>query len=194
MNPLENTVVVGIDLSMTSTGLALLTGDGYMDAYAIQTDPNTGTQIERQSIITSTVMKNIREFELVQGKVDTVFMEGYSMSSRFGQVFTLGELGGIMKYRLIGAGYRVGVLPPSSVKKFIGAGGGADKKGVAAAMKEHYGVEFDTTDQTDAAVLAIATHTRLHYENWCANFESRNTLDIPKHQMDALSKLSYLVD
>jgi Holliday junction resolvasome RuvABC endonuclease subunit len=72
---------------------------------------------------------NLSEFFLMHinhNKVNLIYIEGYSYSSK-GQVFSIGENGGILKWKLYDMGYDFGIIDPSSIKKFA-TGKGNSKK------------------------------------------------------------------
>lgn len=179
--------VVGVDLSLTSTGVTTLTGDGVVDSYALPTTTKMGDQCRRQTIICEGVWEIVRRFEWLEGSVDLIMVEGYAMGVKSGQVFSLGELGGVFRNRFTCAGYQVAVIPPTSVKKFIGAGGGADKEKVKEALKGNYGIEFPTTDQTDATCIALAAYHLLLYNKY-------NNRYVTASDIDTLSGVTLLQD
>jgi Holliday junction resolvasome RuvABC endonuclease subunit len=63
----------------------------------------------------------------------SINLEGYSFGST-GQVYNIGENGGILKWRLFSAGYSCNILPPTVIKKFATGKGNANK----ALMYEHF--------------------------------------------------------
>lgn len=147
-----NLTVLGIDPSLTCTGLAVLQNDGLRaETRAVQVP---GTGIPRLLALRDAVMEWIRAYTPV-----VVAMEGYSMAARAGRLADLGELGGVLKVALWEMGYRQDngtllVVPPALVKKFATGQGNADKGAVRVAVYKRWGFEARTDDETDAYVLA----------------------------------------
>lgn len=129
--------VVGLDLSLTATGLC-------------RADGTTVTLSSKQR-----GMARIGELRwqvltgLGLGRPDLVAIEDYAFS-RGGHAHEAGELGGVVKWMLIEEGQPYVLVGPSSLKRFATGKGNANKieMGVAAAK---LGQDFDGDDnQCDA--------------------------------------------
>lgn len=82
-----------------------------------------------------------------------VVYEGYSMGSRHGRAFDIGELGGVLKLLFFDAGVDILLVPPTSLKLFATGKGNSDKPAMIAAMSEARGEKFSSSDEADAYAL-----------------------------------------
>ena len=176
---------VGIDLSLTSTGLVFLTGDGMVDSFNIKTKPKNGSVTHRIAYIRDQIMNKFDTFSMVEDKPKFVAIEGYAMGIRGGRSFTIGELGGVVKEHFRQRGIDVYIVPPNNLKKFISGKGTGDKDMVRLELYKKYGLELPTNDEVDAAVLALMAHS-YHCDQSC------NMFDMPSYQRDSLAKCEYL--
>jgi len=81
-----------------------------------------------------------------------IFLEGYSFGSRGAATVTLGEFGGLLRWRL--SAWRVVEVAPATLKQFATGKGNANKTQVVAAVTKRYGVTFDSDNEYDAYALA----------------------------------------
>jgi crossover junction endodeoxyribonuclease RuvC len=149
--------VVGLDLSLTSTGVA----DG------------NGT---RRFCPKSRGIERLHDFYTWAAAVraDLVMMEGYSYGSR-GKVFDIGEMGGVVKLALSMRGVPFIIVPPSTLKKYATGKGNAGKDEVLSAAIRA-GFAGSNNDEADAwwlrhmglvrvgSIAASAARTRLAEE------------------------------
>ena len=91
---------MGLDLSLTSTGWSC---DG---EYGVISSKNKKTQ--RLVDISGEILKKCSKH-----KVETVVIEGYSFASRSGQAFSIGELGGVVRFCLLQSGFEFVEVPPT---------------------------------------------------------------------------------
>lgn len=134
--------VVGIDASLTSTGIAILQGDEINTA-AIKTDLKGPARLSYLRDCIQQIVAN----------ADLVVLENYAYS-RPNQAHQIGELGGVLRVMLYESGVKWIEVAPAAVKKFATGKGNAVKEAVAVGVYRHWGKEFKTNDETDAAVLA----------------------------------------
>jgi hypothetical protein len=87
-------LVLGLDLSITNTGLCLIDAatEGIVDAFAIQTEPADGPRVVRCEFISTIICEYLDNVHLI-------VIEDYAYS-RGTALATLGELGGIVKLGL----------------------------------------------------------------------------------------------
>jgi crossover junction endodeoxyribonuclease RuvC len=137
-------VFLGVDQSLTGTGLCVLSDEGVLVASATVTpeDLRDGARLAfiKQAVAT-----------MLPGVVFAA-LEGYSYNS-VGHVFELGEIGGVVKVALLEAGVPYVVVPPVLVKKFATGKATADKDDMALAAKAR-GCVFSDDNQADAFFLA----------------------------------------
>lgn len=150
---------VGLDLSLTATGMAQFRGPGF-DIQTLVTDKRRG--FDRLQYI----REKVRRFVTGQGdpalRARGVGIESYSMASKFNRE-AMGELGGIVRMMLWEEGIPFVDIAPTAVKKFITGKGSAGEKGlVMVEVFKRYGITVADNNQADAIVLAqIAEH---HFE------------------------------
>lgn len=140
--------VMGIDPSLTSTGLVTLSPNGDYESNAIQP---TERGMERLTEIREAVWDAADAwFDFPQ----LVAIEGYAFGARGAAMFSLGELGGVLRWSLHSWHIPYIDVPPSQVKKFATGKGNSKKDEIMLAVYKRWGVEFKTSDEADAYVLA----------------------------------------
>ncbi len=162
-----STVVVGLDLSLTATGVGVVT--------AIMRNAET---IRRPQYRGTERLRSIRD--AVINRVDgirpaLVVVEGYA-HGRTNQAHQLGELGGVVRVALDELGQRWCELPPSSLKKYATGKGNADKAAVLTEAVRRLGYAGSSNDEADALWLACAGHHLLGHP----------VVDVPKTHAVAL--------
>lgn len=130
--------VLGLDLSLTAAGLAVIDSRERLLAVAVcATDPKDGSRIERMDWIAETVIEHVSRFN-----PSLIIIEDYAYS-RPTSVATLGELGGIVKlalWRHTGVSECWMTVTSSECKKFV-TGSAASKGGkerMIAAAQPYY--------------------------------------------------------
>lgn len=165
---------MGLDLSLTATG-AVAYGERAI---------KSGTF--GRSVACPTVQDRVYRYDRMIGdlsawmnweKACLVAIEGYSYGSKGQAIYSIAELGGLVRHWLIcDLGLPVIEIPPSSLKLFaIGKGGGkgVDKTAVALAVYKRYGVEFPNDNETDAYVLARMAACLVGMEEPQTDFQKR---------------------
>jgi crossover junction endodeoxyribonuclease RuvC len=144
-------VFLGIDQSLTGTGLCVLSAAGKLVSSALVT-PDHLRDGARLVFIKKAVASMLSGVEFVA-------MEGYSYNS-VGHVFELGEIGGVLKVLLVEHEISYIIVPPVLVKKFATGTTHADKDAMLSAAIRR-GHDFGKNDdQADAFFLA---HIALAY-------------------------------
>lgn len=152
---------IGLDLSLTSSGLAAIDHKGYIsETAAIKTDPAKGVieRVRRYETIKNLVVEFVNSYSpchiLIEGYIFGGF--GYGIHDRC-------ELGGIIRHQIwthCKDVMSISEIPPTSLQKAItGYGGGdrdAKKKAMKAAVDEIFGsIALSTDDEYDAVGLAL---------------------------------------
>ena len=143
----NNYTVVGIDQSLSSTGVAVL----FVGA--------TGTTHSTCAITPKTrgVVRLIEIEQRIKAAIPTntaiVLLEGYAYQGH-GAVFSLGELGGTIKLLVHRLNLRLLIVPPTTLKKYVIGSGIAPKSKMLLGVYKKWGVEFDTDDEADSYALA----------------------------------------
>lgn len=127
--------VVGLDLSLTATGVAF---GGLAARISTKKDG-----CERLAAVRERVL------EFLTPLPDLVGIEGYSFNSKYGGE-RLGELGGVIRLQLWELGIPFVEIPPASVKKYATGSGTASKDEVLGAAIRRLGYERDDHNEADA--------------------------------------------
>lgn len=132
--------IVGLDLSLNSTGVALPSGA------TLRHQPRC-TGVERlawhRDAIAAALAANV---------VDLAVLEGYAYGRHNGAA-ALGELGGVVRLALADAGVPVVVVPPAALKLYATGKGNASKDEVFAAAIRRLDYEGSSNDECDALWL-----------------------------------------
>ena len=136
--------IVGVDASLTSTGIAVINENNRQETLTIQSK-NTGS--ERLIEIRKKLLQIVDD-------ADLVVIEDYAFA-RANQAHQIGELGGVLRVMFHELGLNVLKVAPSAVKKFATGKGVASKEQMAVAVYKRWGKEFATNDEADAYTLAI---------------------------------------
>lgn len=143
--------VAGIDVSLTSTGVATLGGTTAIPTKGKRAD-DLPTRNRRLILITGHVLRAV-------GQVDLAVIEGPSHHSIGGSAWDRGGLwwrivGGLMAREIA-----VAVVPPACRAKYATGNGAARKQAVMAAVADRYGTHCATDDEADALTLrAMGLH------------------------------------
>lgn len=111
---------VGLDLSLTGTGIVVNVDDEVVYQNLIHTQPSDGSQHHRISYIAAETSRLVRLHE-----PDLVGIEGYAFDKKFGGE-TLAEIHGVVKHYLFHEEAPWALIPPQSLKKY--ALGGVPQK------------------------------------------------------------------
>ncbi|MFA7191056.1 MAG: crossover junction endodeoxyribonuclease RuvC [Dehalococcoidales bacterium] len=168
-------IIVGIDASLTSTGIAVF-DDAGIRTYAIQ--PQI-TGPERLIEIRNKISHEAKN-------ADLVFLEGYAFA-RANQAHQMGELGGVLRVMFLEMGIKVIEVAPSTVKKFATGKGNAKKEDIAVAVYKRWKFEADTNDEIDAYCLLQIGLAYMNRVNGLTAFQ-REVIDGLKKEKKAKGK------
>lgn len=161
-------VYLGLDLSLTGTGVVLIDREG--DVIHAATIKNKLRGMERLKFIEGEI-----EYILRCNATINIAIEGYAMGIRTGQSFSIGELGGVIKLLLYEWKKPFVIVSPTSLKKFVLGKGVGDKDMIIMNVYKRWGFEAKTSDEADALVLAYISREL-----------DRNTGNLPKYQEEVL--------
>lgn len=136
--------VVGLDLSLTGTGIA------YPDGTTAVFDTSKMRGMDRILWLRAAIAEHIASCA-----PHLVVIEDYAFS-RGGHAHETGELGGVVKARLIDDGQPYAIVGPTNLKRYAlgkGNGKGTDKIAMGVAAYKRSGTEFADDNQCDAAWL-----------------------------------------
>jgi len=150
--------ILGLDLSLTETGLVALEDKEIVMKHLIKTKPDQfETEIERILYIINEITS------LPIPYLDLVVIEGASLGSfKTRSLFTLGKLHGLIEMFLKENEIKYIIVPPRSLKKFITGKGNAKKELMLLKVYKKYGIEFDNNNLCDA--FALAKYGEENYE------------------------------
>ena len=167
----ESPYYVGLDISVTGTGLVVLDRQLQITtAECIKSKPQDDWYARVNNIV-SRVFSHIPDPVLC-----AVFVEDYAYAAK-GQVFNIAELSGIIKFRLWHDAYPFLRIPPTSLKKFTTATGTAPKELMMKEVYKRYGVDFNDNNVADAYALA-----RMGYA-------ITMQVNVPQYQKDAIKNV-----
>jgi Holliday junction resolvasome RuvABC endonuclease subunit len=167
---------VGLDLSLTSTGIAL--GD---DTHAVPADKLRGPA--RLAHIRDRIHEHLAGFLYERGNPIVILLEGYSFASKNSHAHSLGELGGVMRLWFHDHGFPVIEVPPTCRAKFATGKGNAGKSEVVSAISARTGRIWTgrgAEDECDAWILQEMglTHLGTPRHDWPASHRNAlNTID-----------------
>ena len=136
------TNILAVDASLTSTGICM------SDMLPFRLIPPKGVM----------GMPRLRWFKgeihrlLQLHDIDLMIIEGYAFGAK-GRVFTIGELGGVVKLVAWELGIDIMVTPPSTLKKFTTGLGNANKEAMLKAVHDNWGYLTFQNDEADAYAL-----------------------------------------
>ena len=145
--------VVGLDLSLTATGVADKQG-----ARVIRTGQMRGA--ERLKYIGAQVDRICTGKDYLEIKADIVVIEGYAHAAEYAGP-QIGELGGVIKVCLYQRGIPFISVPPTTMKKFATGKGNASKDMVLA---EAVRMNRDINDNNAADAYFLYLMGLAHYE------------------------------
>lgn len=136
---------IGIDASLTSTGIALLEGD-LLHTWLLKTKLRGS---ERLAYYDEEFVRLLSEY-----RPDAVCLEGYAYG-RHNKAHDIGELGGIIRLNLWRAGVPHYVVAPPTLKKFVTGSGAGGKQGISLHLFKRWGISVEQEDEADATGLAL---------------------------------------
>lgn len=131
--------IVGLDLSLTSTGWA--------NEWKTGTIKSKQDGAPRLAEIRNAVLQVVYDAE-----AELVVIEGYSFNSRQGGE-RIGELGGVIRVALFGNKVPYIEIAPSARAQYATGSGRASKDRVVAAIAARTGIAFRNSDECDAWIL-----------------------------------------
>lgn len=96
---------------------------------------------------------------------ELIIFEGYAFNAKGSSGVSLGELGGILRDKLLDYPEYLFEVTPTELKKFATGKGNASKVQVASALSSRYGVIFQTDNHADVFGLARLGMCILGYES-----------------------------
>lgn len=176
---MNDSVVVGLDMSLTGTGFCLMSG-GKITVETIKTTPKTSeNDLARLIYITDEVMKRIpADTKMIC--IEDFFTPQNAM--QMGSAIKLAMLGASIRLALYKAGLPFYVVAPSQIKKYVVGSGAAQKSLVIREVFKKYNLDVKDDNQADACVLA-------HIANDVEWYPMMGE-DTPKYQEEVIKKVA----
>lgn len=151
-------IVVGLDVSLTGTGICVVSGNPHVAVGKGLTVESTLIEVgktlrgpTRLSAVCNAVLQWLKARGVGVGT--TVAMEGYGFSSQMAH--SLGEIGGCIRLSLYLRGCNLLIIPPTTLKKYLTGKGVGQKNVVMKHVHRRWGFDVDDDNQTDAFGCAI---------------------------------------
>jgi Holliday junction resolvasome RuvABC endonuclease subunit len=137
---------LGIDASLTSTGIALL-DDNWLTTWREKPKTMGSLRLDHYDrVMTGLLSRECRP--------DVVCLEGYAYG-RSNKAHAIGELGGLIRLHLWRSGIPYCIVPPPTLKKFVTGKGSGPKQPMSLHLFKRWGVSVEEEDEADAAGLAF---------------------------------------
>jgi len=148
---IKSPVIAGVDYSITSPAITLSNNSHLRFFFFVDSPKRLPEKTEFDqftlypSLKNKNYINNIDRYQilanwavkiLIENKIDTIFLEGYSMGSRAGLAFNIGEATSLLKYFCFQNKIDVFPVPPTTVKKFATGKGNAKKEQMETAFIE----------------------------------------------------------
>ncbi len=173
--------VVGVDPSLTSTGISVIAETGELvGSHRIKTEA-TGKLVQHRMDRLTILLSRFAQI-VGAAKPEAVCIEAYSFGSSGGQAWDRIELGGMLRYWCHNNGFKMFEVAPSRLKKWACGNGAAEGKiPIVNALNKRYGVQFNTSDEYDAYALG-----RMAFQ--LVGFSVAGE-EIPKYQQEAIDAI-----
>lgn len=149
-------IVIGIDPSLTATGICVLRDGNVELAKTTKNRPELGI-IERVRLIRALIIDTIFE-DLIPECPDLIVIEGFSFSSKGRSVFDIAYLGWRIREDLESFRAEENIpwieVPPTQLKRFATGVGTANKEIVMQQVLKRWGYEAPNNNLADSFVLA----------------------------------------
>lgn len=170
--------VVGLDPSLTGTGIATQDKSGQTSYREVGTKP-TGRDLQsrydRYLVGVSRIISSIVE----QGghlHPEMILIEGFAFAAKGNSLVSLAEYGALLRRALLdgwGRCTQIIEVTPGTVKIFACGKGNASKTQVATALAQRYNVCFNTDDAADAFALAKLAAMVVGFEEPATAFQRK---------------------
>lgn len=153
--------ILGLDLSLTSTGYVVLDDDQVVWHGSVGS--TTLHDVDRLEYFDRWIRETLAPAKMVLGRDDFVAIEGYSYGSpqAHTRAFGIGELGGVMKLAIHQAGIPMHIIAANTWKKVLCGKGGLAKDLVRVELFKRYQVEFASQDTLEAWAVAMCLRRQL---------------------------------
>lgn len=145
--------VIGLDLSLVASGVAVLGNDELVNTCVVKSKPNGPRPVDevvRLITIVEKIMKVVDEH-----KPQVVVIEGIAFGvQKTTALAQLASLNYLVRAALFERTIQFVICAPTTLKRFITGKGNSQKDHVMMEVYKRYGIEALTNDTADAIVLA----------------------------------------
>lgn len=145
--------VVGIDLSLTASGVAVIQAEQAPRVYTVRSGPGASTVPVRHQRINQ-IAEQVGEY--CYG-VDLAVIEGPSLGSATPHTWDRAGLWWAVIDRLMDRYVPIAEVPPATLKKFASGSGRGDKAAVAVGLVRLWGEQAIASNDNEWDALALAT-------------------------------------
>lgn len=153
--------VLGVDVSLTATGVARYYDDGRCTTGVITSAGRRSDSIVQRADRLASIRGGVYEWAPGTHLPVLVVVENPSFGSIGGSAWDRAGLWWHIVARFIALDVPVALVAPKTRAKWATGSGAADKAAVASALTRRYGVEFPSNDEADAGALALMGAHRL---------------------------------
>lgn len=173
--------VIGLDLSLTGTGIADFAHDGQVITKTIRSTPK-GKTVADQFARLRYIVHEVDRFVTFGGPCPAlVLIEGPSYGSKGAGTWDRAGLWWLVVCLILDRRYPLAVVPPAVLKKYATGRGNADKTAMAVAVQKRWGIELRDDNKVDAWWLGAMGREHLGLP----------FVDLPKTQREALTKVRW---
>jgi crossover junction endodeoxyribonuclease RuvC len=173
--------IVGLDISLTSTGIA--TWNGQHNVFSKPADFDH--PMKRYEHIWDGILEVlIDDLYHEDSFTPLIVIEGYAFAKRSSHAHAQGELGGIVRLELFKRGMPYIEIPPTSLKKFTTGKGNANKSDMVSSITLRTGREWNGKGADDRADAWALRHMALAATD-------NPAYDWPKVNLEALEKIDW---
>lgn len=162
-------MIIGLDLSLTATGVAFLASDGTCTLTTLKSSPSEDDEY-RLSTCKAAIME-----VLVRTQPQLVVMEGLSFGSNDPSAQQRAWLHWAVRLNMWRRTMPFKVVAPTSLKKFTTGSGAAKKEQMMLEVFKRWGVDAGDNNQADAAALAFLGATYIGLRE-CDNQAQRDVI------------------
>jgi crossover junction endodeoxyribonuclease RuvC len=183
VTPDQSVKIVGLDLSLASTGVAVADELGVLQVGQVRTKP-TGDGLIARRVRLRRIRTELRPWLVA---ADLVVIEGLAYASRSPHATERAGLWWLVVDQLLAEHVPVAVVSPTARAKYATGKGNAGKDQVLAAVVRRYpDVDVTGNDQADALVLAAMGARSLG-----CPIEAGGITGLPKTHLDAMTKVAW---
>jgi crossover junction endodeoxyribonuclease RuvC len=146
---MNHNVVCGLDLSLTSSGVVVMNGEEVVTKLVKTKTDTYPNSLARVEFIADTILGVVQNY-----KPGLIAVEDYFSGRNPKVVIMLCELGTIVRFKLLKAGFPFISVAPTQLKKYCYGSGGGGKEHVLKGIFKKWGIDVNSNDIADAYVLA----------------------------------------